>query len=90
MTERPSAAEIRGLLKMLGIDAESLVRKKEKLYKEKFKDRKLTNKQWIDTLARHPELIERPIVVMGKKAIIGRPAATVVDFVRPGKTTGTR
>lgn len=78
----PTTAEIKELLKMLGIKAVDLVRKKEPLFLEKFKDKKLTEAQWIKALAQNPILIERPIVVKGKKAIIGRPPEKVLEFLK--------
>ena len=77
----PTAAEIKELLKMLGIKAVDLVRKKEPLFLEKFKEKKLTEAQWIKAMAQNPILIERPIVVKGKKAIIGRPPEKVLEFI---------
>src|ERR1041384_230563 len=64
LVETPSAKEIKEILKMLGMKAEQLVRKKEPLYKEKFEGKKISNTQWIKILHSHPILIERPIVVL--------------------------
>jgi len=77
----PTESEIKDLLKMLGMKAEEIVRKGEPLYKEKFANKKLTEAQWIKALAKNPILIERPIIVKGKKAIIGRPPESVLDFI---------
>lgn len=82
LVETPSAKEIKEILKMLGMKAEQLVRKKESLYKEKYADKKLSEAEWIKVMVNNPILIERPIVVKGNKAIIGRPAETVIDFVK--------
>jgi arsenate reductase (glutaredoxin) len=81
MSDTPTQKELQGVVKMLGIKAEDLVRKKEKLYKEKYAGKKLTGREWIRVMAKNPILIQRPIVIDGDKAIIGRPADTVVDFV---------
>ncbi len=78
----PSQKEINALLKMLGLKAEELVRKGEPLFKEKFAGKKLTETQWIKTLANNPILIERPIIVKGDKAIIGRPPERVLEFLK--------
>ncbi len=86
MKEVPTQKELGEIIKMLGITPEELVRKKEKLYKEEYKDKKLTGRQWIKAMAENPQLIERPIVIKGSKAIIGRPAVTVVDFVKGRKS----
>lgn len=73
----PTEKEIETLLKKLGMKAEEIVRKKEKLFLEKYKGKKLTEKQWIKALAENPILIERPIFVNGNKAVIGRPPENV-------------
>ncbi len=69
--------KIKELLKKLGMKAEEIVRKGEPLYKEKYKDKKLTETEWIKVLVKNPVLIERPIIVKGNKAVIGRPASTI-------------
>lgn len=73
----PSRKEIRDVLVKLDIKAEDLVRKEEKLYKDEYRDRELTEEEWIEVLAENPKLIQRPVVVNGKKAIIGRPPESV-------------
>ncbi len=78
----PTEKEIISLLKMLGMKAEEIVRKGEPLYKEKFAGKKLTEAQWIKTLAKNPILIERPIVVKGNKAVIGRPPEKVLELLK--------
>lgn len=77
----PSQKEIKDLLKMLKLKAEDIVRKSEPLFKEKFISKKLTEAQWIKALADNPILIERPIIVKGSKAIIGRPPEKVVELL---------
>lgn len=73
--------EIKALLQKLNIKAEELVRKSEPLYKEKFAAKKYTEAQWVKIFTEHPILIERPILVKGNKAIIGRPVERVVEFI---------
>jgi arsenate reductase len=85
LVEVPSEKEIKEILKMLGIKAEQLVRKKEPLYKENYEGKKISNAQWIKIMHDNPILIERPIVVKGDKAIIGRPVETIVEFLNPEK-----
>lgn len=77
----PTPTEIKELLKMLGMKAVDLVRKKEPLFLEKYEGKKLTEAQWIKAMAQNPILIERPIIVKGKKAIIGRPPEKVLEFI---------
>src|SRR3989344_3182089 len=77
----PTQKEIIELLKMLGMKAVDLVRKKEPLFLEKYEGKKLTEAQWIKAMAQNPILIERPIIVKGKKAIIGRQPEKVLEFI---------
>lgn len=78
----PSEDELKELLRMLGMKASQLVRTKEPLYIEKFKDKKITEARWIKILCKNPILIERPILVKGDKAIVGRPVERVVEFLK--------
>jgi arsenate reductase len=73
----PTAAELATLITKLGIEAEQLVRKSEDVYKSNYAGRTLTAAQWIDAMVQHPVLIERPIVVKGKEAVLGRPPENV-------------
>lgn len=78
----PSEEDIQLLLKKLGMKASELVRKGETLYKEKFEGKKMSEAQWVKALAKHPVLIERPIVVRGDKAIIARPPERLKELLR--------
>jgi arsenate reductase len=78
----PTEEEIKAVLKKLGIKAEELIRKKEKIYKEKFDGKKMTEEKWIKAMVKFPILIERPIVIKGNKAVIGRPTASVIDLIK--------
>ncbi len=77
----PTEDEIRAVLKKLGIKAEELIRKKESIYKEKFLDKKMTEEKWIKAMAKYPVLIERPIVINGNKAVIGRPIEKILEII---------
>lgn len=77
----PDAATLRELLKKLGISARELVRTGEQAFKDNFKGREMSEAQWIDALAAHPVLIERPIVVAGNRAVLGRPPEKVLDIL---------
>ena len=77
----PNKNELKGIIAKLGIKPQQLIRKGEPVFKEKFKGSELTDDQWIDAMVANPKLIERPIVVQGNKAIIGRPPVNVLDLV---------
>lgn len=78
----PSVAELKQLLKMLGLSPRELMRKKEALYKElNLDDATLTDEALIEAMAANPKLIERPIVVNGGKAALGRPPSRVLDIL---------
>lgn len=81
LNDIPSKTELKEILKKLNISAEELVRKGEKDYKENFKGKNLSEEEWIEALIKFPKLIERPIVVKGDKALIGRPPESVLAFV---------
>lgn len=73
MTEPFSVAELKEVIHKLGIKPLELVRKKEAIWISNFKDKQLSDIDIIAALLAHPKLIERPIVVLGNKAVIARP-----------------
>jgi arsenate reductase len=73
----PTAAELAVLVKKLGVEPEQLVRKGEDVYKREYAGKTLSRDQWIEAMVRHPILIERPIVVVGDRAVLGRPPENV-------------
>ncbi|MFL5728250.1 MAG: arsenate reductase (glutaredoxin) [Cytophagaceae bacterium] len=77
----PDKKELQKILKSLGIKASQLVRKSEQLYKDNYKDRKISEAEWLKILVENPILIERPIVVKGNKAMIGRPPEIVLEIL---------
>ena len=77
----PSRDELRTIVGKLGIKAEQIVRKGEDLYKERFADEPLSDEQWLGILASNPILIERPIVIRGDRAVIGRPPEKVSSLL---------
>jgi arsenate reductase len=77
----PTEEEIKSVLKKLGIKAEELIRKKESIYKEKFTDKKMSEEKWIKAMMKYPILIERPIIIKGNKAVIGRPTERILELM---------
>lgn len=77
----PTRAELRALLQKLGMKPEEIVRRGEDVFKEHYVGKTLDDEQWLDALLAHPILIERPIVVRGDKAVIGRPPEKVLDLL---------
>lgn len=77
----PSKEELKGILNKLNITAENLLRKNEIIFKENFKGKNLSEDEWIEVMIKYPKLIERPIVVQGNRAIIGRPPINVKELL---------
>lgn len=73
----PTEEELAEILEKLGMKAEELLRKNEAVFKEKYKDKKLSETEWIQAMVKYPKLIERPIIVRGDKAVVGRPAEMI-------------
>ena len=79
----PSSAELKAILKKLGLRPRDLMRKGEPLYAELgLKDRELDDDALIGLMVANPILIERPIVVSGAKAALGRPPESVLEILR--------
>jgi len=78
----PSEAELDGILRALGKEPRDLMRKGEEVYKAKgLDDESLSRAGLIKAMMENPTLIERPIVVNGAKAAIGRPPENVLDIL---------
>ena len=78
----PDAKTLKGLLKKLGLKPRELMRTKETEYKDMgLQDSSLSDDQLIDAMVECPKLIERPIVVNGSKAALGRPPEQVLDIL---------
>ncbi|HET9529309.1 MAG TPA: arsenate reductase (glutaredoxin) [Blastocatellia bacterium] len=81
--ERPLGADqLRSLIAKLGLSPRDLLRKGEKVYKElEIGSRELTDDQIIELMVEHPDLLQRPIVVRGEKAVLGRPPENVKELL---------
>lgn len=69
----PSIAEIKEILQMMRQKPAYILRKKDKVFQELFADKNLSDEEWIVAMSLHPSIIERPIIIMGKKAYLARP-----------------
>jgi arsenate reductase len=77
----PTEKELKDIIKLLNIKPIDLVRKNESIWKELYKDKGLSDSEIIKAMVEHPKLIERPIVINGNKAVIGRPAEAILDII---------
>ena len=78
----PDAETLRGLLSKLGISARQLLRKGEAEYKERgLADESLSEAALIQAMVDAPKLIERPIVVRGDRAVLGRPRENALELI---------
>ncbi len=69
--------ELTDLMSKLEMKPLELVRTKEAVWKENFKGKEMTDQEVIKAMADFPKLLERPVVVNGKKAVLGRPAELI-------------
>ena len=75
-------AKLKELIKKMDISAEELLRKKEGIYKElKLSQKKLSADEIINLMVKYPDLIQRPIVERGTKAILARPAERLKEIL---------
>lgn len=82
LAEPPTVQELKRIIAMLGIGARDLLRTTEPVYKDAdLDDDSLSDEEIIEAIFEYPALLQRPIVVMGDKAIIGRPPARVLDII---------
>jgi arsenate reductase len=78
----PDKKTIASLLKKLGLSARDIIRSSEDAYKTLgLKDPDLSEESLLDALVEHPKLLQRPIVVNGNKAAIGRPPENVLGIL---------
>jgi arsenate reductase len=77
MAEPFTFDELKTLISKTGMKPEVIVRKEEDYYKENLKGKFLTDDEWIAEMVKEPKLIQRPIVEMGEKAVMARPAEEI-------------
>lgn len=77
----PTKTELENIIKLLGIKPIELIRKNETVWKETFKGKTLTDDEIIQAMVDFPKLIERPIVINGDRAVIGRPTEKISGII---------
>ncbi|KAA3649418.1 MAG: arsenate reductase (glutaredoxin) [Proteobacteria bacterium] len=77
----PSRDTLARIVGQLGISPQALVRQGEDIFKTDYQGKALDADGWLDALAAHPKLIERPIAIRGDRAVIGRPPEKVLDLL---------
>jgi arsenate reductase len=77
----PTVSELDNILKMLGKDPEEIIRKNEDVFKAKFRGKILNKEEWLQAMIENPKLIERPIVVKGSEAVLGRPPENIKSLL---------
>ncbi len=77
----PDRATLSALLARLGLRAEELVRKGEAIVKTEYAGRTMSDEDWLEAMLAHPVLIERPIVVVGERAVVARPPERVLELL---------
>lgn len=77
----PSTEELKEVISLLNISPIDLVRKNEKIWKEEYKGKELSDAEIIKAMVENPKLIERPIVINGDKAVIGRPPENIKEII---------
>lgn len=69
----PTPDELKEVLKKADLKVDQVIRKEEKLYKEQYKGKELSEDDWLKVLNENPRLIQRPLVVYGERACLARP-----------------
>lgn len=82
LDETPSVKELKRVLKMLGFEsAREWMRTKEAIYKELDLKNETDEEKLLNAMAQHPKLIERPVVILGQKAIVARPYSRIQELI---------
>ncbi|UKJ08350.1 arsenate reductase (glutaredoxin) [Solitalea lacus] len=74
--------QLKGIIELIGIKPIELVRTKEELWKEQFAGKSLSDDEIIKAMIDFPQLMERPVIIDGNKAVIGRPIEKVIEFIK--------
>lgn len=77
----PDINELKNIISLLKIKPIDLIRKNEAIWKENYKGKELSDDEIFIAMNKHPKLIERPIVINGNKAVIGRPTEKIITIL---------
>jgi arsenate reductase len=77
-------AELEDVLTSLEMEPEELIRKGEKIWKEEYADKELEREEFLLAMIEHPQLMERPIVEHGEKAVVARPSTRINELFNEG------
>ena len=80
LKDSPSKGDIVEILKKLKMDAKDLIRRGEEDFKQNFKSKELSEEEWIEAMVKYPKLIERPIIILGNKAVVARPTEKINEL----------
>jgi arsenate reductase len=80
LTEPPTVNELKDLVSKLGCRITDIIRVNEPFYRENFEGKTIAEEEWYNILSKNPLMIERPILISGDQAIIGRPPRLVLEL----------
>ena len=82
LEDPPSPAELKRIVGLLGVSARDLMRTTEAVYRDaELDDDSLSDDEIIEAICEYPALLQRPIVIAGDRAVIGRPPTRVLDLI---------
>ena len=82
LDEPPSPEELKRIIDLLGVSARDLLRTTEPVYKDAdLDDDSLSDDEIIEAICEYPALLQRPIVIAGERAVIGRPPSRVLELL---------
>ncbi|MDA8596548.1 arsenate reductase (glutaredoxin) [Flavobacteriaceae bacterium] len=73
--------ELKDILSKLNYSPLELIRKNEAIWKSDYKGKELSDQQIIQSMVNHPKLMERPIIINGNKAVVGRPTEKIEEIL---------
>jgi arsenate reductase len=84
LEEPPTPSEIEELLGKLGLPPPAVARTKEDEYQALRLSERTPRQEMVLALAQHPQILQRPILVRGGRAVVGRPPERVLELLLPG------